>query len=183
MTVVALHGFAGSGADWGPFERELGCSLIAPDLLGHGAAAAPNNSEAYRAGPMVKFLAQGLPPDGPVVLLGYSMGGRVALRLAPQLGPRLCGLVLMGAHPGLEDSVERSERIAADQSVAGRSAAHSIPAANTGRHSRCHERTSCSEPAGWVGGVAPRLWSRSHRTGLVYPAVASYSDSPGDWGR
>jgi 2-succinyl-6-hydroxy-2,4-cyclohexadiene-1-carboxylate synthase len=119
MTVVALHGFAGSGADWAPFERELGWAVVAPDLLGHGAAAAPDNSEAYRVGPMVKSAAVGMPSDGPVVLMGYSMGGRVALRLAPQLGPRLCGLVLMGAHPGLEDSVERSERIAADQSVAG----------------------------------------------------------------
>jgi len=119
MRVVALHGFAGSGADWAPFERELGCAVIAPDLLGHGAAPAPDNSEAYRVGPMVGSVAQDFPSDGPVVLMGYSMGGRVALRLAPQLGPRLCGLVLMGAHPGLEDSVERSERIASDQSVAG----------------------------------------------------------------
>jgi len=119
MTFVALHGFAGSGLDWEPFERELGLPLVAPDLLGHGAAAAPNDSDAYRAAPMVSSVAETLPPDGPVVLMGYSMGGRLALRLAPQLGSRLCGLVLMGAHPGLEDSIERSERIASDYSVAG----------------------------------------------------------------
>lgn len=119
MTIVALHGFAGSGADWAPFEQELGLAVVAPDLLGHGAALAPSNSEAYRAALMVQSVAEALPPEGPVVLMGYSMGGRVALRLALQLGPRLCGLVLLSTQPGLEGSVERSERIASDHSVAG----------------------------------------------------------------
>ena len=119
MTVVALHGFTGSGADWAPFARELEQRVVAPDLLGHGAAPAPSNAEDYRAMSMVRAVSRDLPSEGPLVLMGYSMGGRVALRLVPQLGSRLSGLVLLGAHPGLEDSVERSERIASDHSVAG----------------------------------------------------------------
>ena len=119
MTVVALHGFTGSGADWDPFARELGQAVVAPDLLGHGAAPAPSTSEDYRAASMIQAVARDMPLEGPVVLMGYSMGGRLALRLAPYLGSRLTGLVLFGAHPGLKDSVERSERIASDHSVAG----------------------------------------------------------------
>jgi len=48
------------------------------------------------------------------------MGGRVALRLAPLLGKRLRALVLISASPGIENPVERAERIAQDYALAGR---------------------------------------------------------------
>jgi 2-succinyl-6-hydroxy-2,4-cyclohexadiene-1-carboxylate synthase len=48
------------------------------------------------------------------------MGGRVALRLAHLLGHRLRGLVLISASPGIEDPVDRAERIAQDYALAGR---------------------------------------------------------------
>jgi len=57
-------------------------------------------------------------PDEPIVLLGYSIGGRVALRLWPLLRDRLKGLVLIATTPGLTDPVERTERIAQDLALA-----------------------------------------------------------------
>ncbi len=119
MTVVALHGFTGSGSDFDVFSDRLGVPIVAPDLLGHGDAPDPAEPRAYRMSAQVRRLAAGLGNDGPVVLLGYSLGGRVALRLWPLLGDRLRGMVLIGAHPGLMDPVERAERMAADHALAG----------------------------------------------------------------
>jgi 2-succinyl-6-hydroxy-2,4-cyclohexadiene-1-carboxylate synthase len=54
-------------------------------------------------------------------LVGYSMGGRLALHaaLAPELGARLDRLVLIGASPGIADPAERAARRAADDRLAG----------------------------------------------------------------
>jgi 2-succinyl-6-hydroxy-2,4-cyclohexadiene-1-carboxylate synthase len=118
MTVVALHGFTGSGADFDALSHRLSVPLVAPDLLGHGDAPDPAEPRAYRMSAQARRIAADL-DDGPVVLLGYSLGGRVALRLWPLLRDRLRGMVLIGAHPGLTDPVERAERMAADHALAG----------------------------------------------------------------
>ena len=52
-------------------------------------------------------------------LVGYSMGGRIALHAALALGDRIDRLVLIGASPGLADPSERAARRAADEELAG----------------------------------------------------------------
>ena len=117
--IVALHGFTGSGADFEPLAARLTVPFTAPELLGHGSAPDPAEPRAYRMSAQAQRVAADL-GSGPVILLGYSLGGRVALRLWPLLQDRLIGIVLIGAHPGLTDPVERAERIAADHALAGR---------------------------------------------------------------
>ena len=117
MKLVALHGFTGSGRDFEPFAEALGLPITAIDLLGHGDAPSPAEVTAYQMTAQVDRLAAML-NDEPMVLLGYSMGGRVALRLCSRLGSSLRGLVLIGAHPGLKDPVERADRAAADMALA-----------------------------------------------------------------
>lgn len=60
------------------------------------------------------------------VLVGYSMGGRLALHAALREPGRYTALVLLGAHAGLE--VGRAERLAADEELAAWIEQHSIEA-------------------------------------------------------
>jgi 2-succinyl-6-hydroxy-2,4-cyclohexadiene-1-carboxylate synthase len=53
-------------------------------------------------------------------MVGYSMGGRLALYLALRYPERCAGLFLESASPGLENSSKRAARCAADESKAKR---------------------------------------------------------------
>ena len=56
-------------------------------------------------------------PRGSVVV-GYSMGGRLALQLAAREPDRIAALVTVGASAGIEDAAERARRRAADEELA-----------------------------------------------------------------
>jgi 2-succinyl-6-hydroxy-2,4-cyclohexadiene-1-carboxylate synthase len=55
--------------------------------------------------------------DG-AVLVGYSLGGRLALRAVLRAPERYAGLVTVGATAGLDDPVQRSARAEADERLA-----------------------------------------------------------------
>jgi 2-succinyl-6-hydroxy-2,4-cyclohexadiene-1-carboxylate synthase len=111
-TVVLLHGFTHTGASWDPIIEALGQSYraVAPDLPGHGRAqaAAPDSLEAIRAEL----------PRSDFILVGYSMGGRIALHLALAVPERVNRLVLIGASPGIAHPAERAERRRSDERLA-----------------------------------------------------------------
>ena len=85
--------------------------IEAPDLPGHGASSnLPATFESVVG--LVEWLAGGEPP----VLIGYSMGGRLALRYA--LERPVAGLVLVSAGPGIAHPVAREERRISDERLA-----------------------------------------------------------------
>jgi 2-succinyl-6-hydroxy-2,4-cyclohexadiene-1-carboxylate synthase len=57
---------------------------------------------------------------GRAVYVGYSMGGRLALRLALDRPELVRALVLIGASPGIEDADERAARVASDEVLAAK---------------------------------------------------------------
>lgn len=121
LPVVVLHGFTGSGAAMGPLTDRLTRApnipqVIAPDLAGHGLGPQPADDADYSVDAMAASVAGVV--DGPVHLVGYSMGGRVALTLACRRPERVASLSLIGASAGLADPGERSARAAADDSLA-----------------------------------------------------------------
>ncbi|MEM6927900.1 MAG: alpha/beta fold hydrolase [Myxococcota bacterium] len=124
--VLALHGFTGSGADWSPLAESLDAPVLAPDLLGHGGSPAPGEAARYRIDNVVDHCLAWCRSRPRWIVMGYSMGGRVALRLAPALGDRLCGLVLISTSPGLEDPTERAERAVRDAELADAIEAHGV---------------------------------------------------------
>jgi 2-succinyl-6-hydroxy-2,4-cyclohexadiene-1-carboxylate synthase len=76
-----------------------------PILPGHGFAPALPGGFADA----LDLLASELDPD-PAVVVGYSLGGRLALGLAIRHAPRVAAALVIGAHPGLEEAEERAAR-------------------------------------------------------------------------
>ncbi|OGO50508.1 MAG: 2-succinyl-6-hydroxy-2,4-cyclohexadiene-1-carboxylate synthase [Chloroflexi bacterium RBG_16_68_14] len=119
--LLLLHGFTGSGATWTPhLEAWEGFTTVAVDLLGHGQSDCPPDPARYRMERCVEDLTVLLDELGirRAVVLGYSMGGRVALHLALHAPERLWALVLESASAGIEDAAEREERARSDAALA-----------------------------------------------------------------
>ncbi|MDG2217465.1 MAG: alpha/beta fold hydrolase [Acidimicrobiales bacterium] len=121
LPVVVLHGFTGSGTAMAPLtDRLMGDpnsgEAISPDLAGHGLGVQPTELNEYTIDAMAAVMA-GL-VEGPIHLVGYSMGGRVALTLACQYPERVASLSLIGASAGLAGAHERAVRAASDDALA-----------------------------------------------------------------
>jgi 2-succinyl-6-hydroxy-2,4-cyclohexadiene-1-carboxylate synthase len=112
-------------AAWAPFFTTL-----AVDLPGHGRSASPAEVAAYAMDATVADLVAVLDRQGiaRAHVLGYSMGGRVALALAVVHPDRVGALVLESASPGLAEAGERAVRVAADAALAERIEREGVPA-------------------------------------------------------
>ena len=110
-TVLALHGFMGSGADWRPVAERVSRPVLAPDLPGHGAAVGLADG-AYTMDGAADRLVADLDRQrlDRVAVAGYSMGGRLALHLALRSPDRVAALVLVSASPGLPTADARAAR-------------------------------------------------------------------------
>jgi 2-succinyl-6-hydroxy-2,4-cyclohexadiene-1-carboxylate synthase len=123
-TVVLLHGFAGTGRLWDPVVARLDGERyrpLAPDLRGHGAAAA-RRPVTFAA---IAEDVLGLVPH-PFTLCGYSMGGRLALHAALAAPDRIERLILVATTAGIEDGAECAARRAADEELAAWAEQHTI---------------------------------------------------------
>lgn len=112
--LVLLHGLLGDRHDWQPLLACLpGVDALALDLPGHGREAA---RPLRRLADFPAWLNARLQAEGihRYHLLGYSLGGRLALYHAADGAPGLLSLILEGAHPGLADPAERRERARQD---------------------------------------------------------------------
>jgi 2-succinyl-6-hydroxy-2,4-cyclohexadiene-1-carboxylate synthase len=113
--LVLAHGFTQNAGAWGPFADELRRrhEVAAVDLPGHGGSA-ERHGDLWTTARLVGEAG------GPADYLGYSLGGRVCLHLALLRPDLVRRLVLIGAHAGLTDPVERATRRAADEARAAR---------------------------------------------------------------
>lgn len=122
--LLLLHGFTGSAAEWDALLPRLAPlrDTLGVDLIGHGRSSAPPDPARYTIERCVADLLALLDRLGlgRVELLGYSMGGRVALQLAAAAPARVAGLILESASPGIADPAERAARVASDEALAAR---------------------------------------------------------------
>ncbi len=98
--LVFLHGLFGSAANWGGVARRFEAShrVILPDLRNHGRSPhAAAMSYPAMAADLAGLL--GRLGVGPAVLVGHSMGGKVAMWLALEAGERVAGLVAVDIAP------------------------------------------------------------------------------------
>ncbi|GHO95190.1 putative 2-succinyl-6-hydroxy-2,4-cyclohexadiene-1-carboxylate synthase [Reticulibacter mediterranei] len=122
--LVLLHGFTGSARGWGSLLDKLANSfhVIALDMLGHGLSDEPNEPERYsmehcRADIIAVLQKLGIQANE-AILLGYSMGGRIALYTA--FSGYFRALILESASPGIADPDEREQRRKSDSALADR---------------------------------------------------------------
>jgi 2-succinyl-6-hydroxy-2,4-cyclohexadiene-1-carboxylate synthase len=115
-TLVLLHGFGGTHRAWDPVLPELDherYNPIVPDLRGHGTKAGVRPISFD--GCVADVLAAA--PDE-FILCGYSMGGRVAQRIALAAPERVAHLILVSTSGGIADPAARAARIAEDRAFA-----------------------------------------------------------------
>jgi 2-succinyl-6-hydroxy-2,4-cyclohexadiene-1-carboxylate synthase len=119
--LLLLHGFTRDHREWDPllacFDRYR---TIRVDLIGHGKSDSPAAVARYSMAHAVDDLMALLHhlEIERTALLGYSLGGRVALHLAAEAPELLWALVLESASPGIEDRGERAARAASDEELA-----------------------------------------------------------------
>lgn len=120
--LVLLHGFTGSSENWRSHIATFGqrYKLVMIDLLGHGGSDSPEQPLRYRMEYCLDDLAEVFDQLQlkRANLLGYSMGGRMALSFAIAHPERVNQLILESASPGLADPVEREARAANDEVLA-----------------------------------------------------------------
>jgi pimeloyl-ACP methyl ester carboxylesterase len=91
--VIALHGWGRSGADF--VSLLAGFDAAAIHLPGFGPTSPPDTAWGTRD--YAELVAEAIAPFAPVVVVGHSFGGRVAVRLAAHHPELVAGLVITGA--------------------------------------------------------------------------------------
>lgn len=122
--IVFLHGFTGSTSTWRDAMNSLkdDYSVYAVDLTGHGKTSIPTEPDRYAMSEQVAdldCLFDQLQLSR-FILVGYSMGGRLAIGYTASHLEKIEALLLESSSPGLQKEEERIARRASDASLAER---------------------------------------------------------------
>jgi 2-succinyl-6-hydroxy-2,4-cyclohexadiene-1-carboxylate synthase len=120
--IVFLHGFMGNARDWMDVIERLDNTYccIAIDLPGHGKSLKLSNVSAYTlpgAAHCVVYTMQQAQAI-PAAVVGYSMGGRLALYLARHFKEVCSRLVVESATAGIRKETQRQARQQSDEEKA-----------------------------------------------------------------
>lgn len=127
--LLLLHGFTGRGTAWAAHAAAWvrdGRRLVIVDLPGHGrtqpargGAVTPQRISVERTADDLARILRALGAV-PADVVGYSLGARVALRLAVAHPDVVASLVLESPSAGIADPGERARRREADEELAAR---------------------------------------------------------------
>ena len=107
--LIILHGLLGSGENWRSFSRRLSAqyTVLALDLRNHGRSP---HSEIFDYDAMVGDLNEFAEQQGlsAFMLLGHSMGGKVAMQFACEHSERVHRLVVVDIGPKAYEPSQRN---------------------------------------------------------------------------
>ncbi|GAB4364342.1 MAG: 2-succinyl-6-hydroxy-2,4-cyclohexadiene-1-carboxy late synthase [Calditrichia bacterium] len=119
--IIFLHGFMGSSADWEAVISSLmeDFYCVAVDLPGHGQSPLPSADQIDSFPQVAEFILSQFHNRGleKSFLVGYSLGGRLALYLALHFPGHFRRVVLESASPGLASREERIQRQKQDEAL------------------------------------------------------------------
>lgn len=117
--IICLHGFSENLSTWNLLKLD-GYQLILIDFIGHGKSDKPLTSECYKLEIIIKHLNKLIYQLGfkKYSMLGYSMGGRIALAYTLAYPNEIDKLILESASYGECDSVKRLKRRKSDLELA-----------------------------------------------------------------
>ena len=126
--VLLLHGFTGTSDAWDPHATDLLVRhrILVPCLPGHGGTIAPPDAMSVEATADALAALLAARDAVPAHVVGYSLGARVALRLAVTHPEVVDRLVLESPSAGLPSDAERAARRATDEALAARLEADGI---------------------------------------------------------
>ena len=117
MKTIALHGFLGLPADWSKLKLPA-CSTVEAVDLWRFASGAPESAYAEWAKAFTRELRGSI--DDTVQIIGYSLGGRLAMHAICEAPDLFSKAVIVSAHPGLRHESERRDRLLNDRAWAAR---------------------------------------------------------------
>jgi 2-succinyl-6-hydroxy-2,4-cyclohexadiene-1-carboxylate synthase len=120
--ILFLHGFMGDSNEFNQIISLLSeqFSCLTVDLPGHGKTTVLGGEECYTMASTAQGLVDWLDELNVqrCVLVGYSMGGRLALYLSLHFPERFSKVVLESTSPGLKTKRDRAERTQRDFELA-----------------------------------------------------------------
>ncbi len=123
--LVFLHGLLGSGEDWQPtLEHIPNSNWITIDLPGHGQSDEHCCDDFEHCCQQISHtILSLLELNTPIILIGYSLGGRIAMlgaALKQFSNLNLVGLIIEGGNFGLQNEQEKKDRWQNDSNWAKR---------------------------------------------------------------
>jgi 2-succinyl-6-hydroxy-2,4-cyclohexadiene-1-carboxylate synthase len=109
FSLVTVHGFLGDGRSLDRVSARVRERFVRCEALVIPGHARERFEYERRWSDVVRALNERLAGEGNVIV-GYSMGARLALSMLLDAPPKFSGAVLVGVDPGIEDSGAREER-------------------------------------------------------------------------
>lgn len=109
INILALHGFLGRGSDWTDVQNKCAdFNWICPNLF------SDPDWDLQSFDRIAEKIIEKLNLNQSCVLLGYSLGGRIALQLLNKYPNMFRHIVLVSTNPGLQSDQEKAIRLKND---------------------------------------------------------------------
>ena len=122
-SLLVLHGFTGDRSTMSSISEPLSknYSVVSVDLPGHGSTIRDLEPYLFNFEDTLAALIEVMEfhDQQEFNVLGYSMGGRLAIGLATKYPNRIKNMILIGATAGISDENQRTARRRSDDRLAG----------------------------------------------------------------